>query len=95
MIAEIIEKLGLIATGKTNGMSFVNNLIIYKYGGYYCIAGNIDGTLRNDNFITFFNYENGKSVLVTQEFLIYCELKVIEAALTDALKDEYNKKSII
>jgi hypothetical protein len=87
MEKEIIEKLGLIATNKTHGMSFLTQLIFYKYGEYYCIAGNIDGTLRNDNIITFFNYNNGKSVLVTKGFLTDCELKVIELTLTDALKD--------
>lgn len=86
MIAEIIEKLGLIATDKIHGVSFFTKLIFYKYGDYYCIAGNIDGTLRNDNCITFFNYDSGKSVLVTQEFLTDCNLNVIKIAIADALK---------
>ena len=89
MIHEIIEKLRLIVSGKTTAESFLSKLIYYKYGEYYCIAGNIDGTLRNDNCITFFNYDSGKSVLVTQEFLIDCELNVIKIAISDALKMIY------
>lgn len=83
MKKEIIKKLNLVVTEINSGVSFVNDIKIYRYGEYLCMAGNDDGTFEKDGLILFFNRRTGISVKMSNEFLIDSEIEAIDEILSN------------